>query len=174
MAAPEPWLRGPLPGVHPVIAAVLHAFQQAREDLDLHTAGLSDDQVWARPFGLAPLGFHLRHIAGSVDRLATYAAGSQLNDAQMSALRSEMDPEATLQELLASVDHAFKTAEQQFRGIDPSTFGEPRGVGRKMLPATVAGLLVHIAEHTARHLGQAVSAAKLARTASAPGNKGTF
>jgi hypothetical protein len=34
---------------------------------------------------------------------------------------------------------------------------------RHMLPTTVAGLLMHIAEHTARHVGQAISAAKLAR-----------
>jgi len=36
-------------------------------------------------------------------------------------------------------------------------------VGRMRLPTTVIGLLVHIAEHTQRHVGQAISAAKLVR-----------
>src|SRR4051812_18667783 len=61
VAAPQPWLQGPLPGVHPLIAAVVPAFLQAREDLEAHTAGLSAEQVWAHPFGLSPLGFPLRH-----------------------------------------------------------------------------------------------------------------
>ena len=173
MSTPEPWLRGPLPDIHPVIAPLLRALEQAREDLAAHTADLTTEQVWARPFGLAPLGFHLRHIAGSVDRLATYAAGRQLDESQLGALRTEMDPGATLQELLAAVDHSFSRACQQFRGIDPANFAEPREVGRKQLPATVIGLLIHIAEHTARHLGQAISSCKLARAAT-KSNKGTF
>ena len=49
------------------------------------------------------------------------------------------------------------------RAIDVAQLREPRGVGRKMLPTTVIGLLTHIAEHTQRHVGQAISAAKLAR-----------
>ena len=40
---------------------------------------------------------------------------------------------------------------------------EPREIGRKKLPTTVIGLLTHIAEHTQRHVGQAISASKLAR-----------
>jgi hypothetical protein len=35
-------------------------------------------------------------------------------------------------------------------------------VGRKRLPTTVIGLLTHIAEHTQRHVGQAIGAAKWA------------
>jgi hypothetical protein len=78
---PEPWLRGPIPGISPLIAPVLYAFQQAREDLAKHTGGLTGGQIWARPFGFAPLGFHLRHIAWSVDRLTTYLLGAQLSEA---------------------------------------------------------------------------------------------
>ena len=48
-------------------------------------------------------------------------------------------------------------------GLDPARLTDPRGVGRKQLPTTVIGLLVHIAEHTQRHVGQAISAAKWAR-----------
>jgi uncharacterized damage-inducible protein DinB len=34
-------------------------------------------------------------------------------------------------------------------------------VGREQLPATVAGLLIHCAEHTQRHVGQMVTTAKV-------------
>jgi hypothetical protein len=146
-----------------MLAPVLYAFQQAREDLARHTAGLTAGQVWARPHGLAPLGFHLRHIAGSVDRLTAFLEGRPLDAAQMAALAAEMQPGASLQELLGDVDRALRRAEETIRAIDPATLAEPRWVGRKRLPATVIGLLVHIAEHTQRHLGQAISAAQLAR-----------
>ena len=158
---PEPWLRGPLRGVSPLLAPALHALQQAREDLARHTEGLTAGQVWDRPHGLVPLGFHLRHIAGSVDRLTTYLEGRQLDEAQMAALAKEMEPGAGLDELLAGVDRALRRAEEMIRSIDTATLAEPRFVGRKRLPTTVIGLLTHIAEHTQRHLGQAISAAKL-------------
>jgi hypothetical protein len=148
--------------VHPVLAPALYSFQQTREDLARHTEGLTVAQVWARPHGLAPLGFHLRHIAGSVDRLITYLEARQLDEAQMAALAAEMLPGASLGELLAELDRSLGHAEQVIRSIDPATLAEPRAVGRKRLPTTVVGLLTHIAEHTQRHLGQAVSAAKLA------------
>ncbi len=160
---PEPWLRGPIPGISPLIAPVLYAFQQAREDLAKYTDGLTVDQIWARPFGLAPVGFHLRHIAGSVDRLTTYLLGAQLSETQMAALRTEMEPGESLEKLLTSVNEALAQAEERVRSIDPATLAELRVVGRQRLPTTVIGLLVHIAEHTQRHVGQAIGAAKLAR-----------
>ena len=160
---PEPWLRGPITDVSPLIAPVLYAFQQAREDLANHTEGLTDEQVWARPFGLAPLGFQLRHIGGSVDRLTTYLLGKELDETQLAALREEMEPGESREQLLAQVYEALAQAEARIRSIDPATLAEPRVVGRKRLPTTVIGLLVHIAEHTQRHVGQAISAAKLAR-----------
>jgi uncharacterized damage-inducible protein DinB len=157
----EPWLRGPLPGVSSLLAPALYALQQAREDLVRHTEDLTTDQVWERPHGLASLGFHLRHIAGSVDRLTTYLEGRQLNEVQMAALAKEMEPGAGLDDLLAGVDRALGRAEDVIRSINTATLAEPRFVGRKRLPTTVIGLLTHIAEHTQRHLGQAISAAKL-------------
>ncbi len=160
---PEPWLRGQLAGVSPLLAPALHSFEQAREDLALHTAGLTTEQVWTRPHSLAPLGFHIRHMAGSVDRLTTYLEGRQLDDEQIAALALEMTPGAELTELLAELDRVLRRAEEVIREIDPASFPEPRWVGRRRLPSTVIGLLVHIAEHTQRHLGQAISAAKLAR-----------
>jgi hypothetical protein len=159
----EPWLRGPIAGVHPLIAPVLFAFQQAREDLATHTEGLTTTQLWTRPHGFGPVGFHLRHIAGSVERLVTYLLGRQLDERQMAAMRTEMDQGAGREELLANLESALSAAEAVIRGIDPAVLAEPRAVGRKRLPTTVVGLLTHIAEHTQRHVGQAISAAKLAR-----------
>jgi len=159
---PEPWLRGPLPGVHPLLSPALYALQQTREDLARHTQSLTDEQVWIRPHGLAPLGFHLRHIAGSLDRLTAYLEGRPLDGAQLSFLAVEMNPGASLQALLDEVDQALSRTERVIRTIDPATFAQPRYVGRARLPSTVIGLVVHIAEHTQRHVGQAISAARLA------------
>jgi hypothetical protein len=36
-------------------------------------------------------------------------------------------------------------------------------VGRARLPSTVFGLLFHVAEHTQRHAGQAITTAKIVR-----------
>jgi uncharacterized damage-inducible protein DinB len=157
----EPWMRGPLDGVHPLLAPTLHAYQQAREDLAHWTTGLSDEQIWAQPHGLTPIGFQLRHIAGSVDRLTTYLGGGQLTAVQMDTLCREMDPGVGRDELLQLVDTALLESEKVIRSIDPATLAEPRAVGRKLLPTTVAGLLVHLAEHTQRHVGQAIVTTKL-------------
>jgi hypothetical protein len=162
---PEPWLRGAMPDASPLIAPTLYAFEQAREDLAKHTGRLTAGQIWARPFGLAPVGFHLRHIAGSVDRLTTYLLGAQLDAAQMAALREEMEPGASREALLEAVNEALAVAAERMRSLDPAAFTEPRAVGRKHLPTTVIGLVVHLAEHTQRHVGQAISAAKLAQAA---------
>jgi hypothetical protein len=102
-------------------------------------------------------------MAGSVDRLTTYLEGRPLDGAQMAALAAEMEPGASIEELLAAIDQALLRAGEIMRAIDPATLAEPRRVGRKHLPTTVMGLLVHIAEHTQRHLGQAIGAAQLAR-----------
>jgi hypothetical protein len=160
---PEPWLRGPIAGVSPLVAPILCAFQQAREDLAKFTEGLTTEQIWARPYGFGPVGFHLRHIAGSVGRLMTYLEGRLLDEAQMAALRAEMEPGASRDELLSAVGAAFDKAETTVRGIDPATLADARGVGRKQLPTTMIGLLTHIAEHTQRHVGEAIVSAKLVR-----------
>src|SRR5215218_1423252 len=93
---PEPWLRGNLKDTHPLFAPVFYSFQMAREDLAKFTEGLSDEQIWDRPFGLAPVGFHLRHTGGSVERLIAYAQGKQLDEAQLEALKHELDPGESL------------------------------------------------------------------------------
>ena len=158
---PEPWMRGPLDGVSPLIAPVLYSFQQANEDLVKYTANMRPAQVWARPHGLAPLGFHLRHIAGSVSRLTMYLQNLPLTPQQFEALHAEMTPGAGVEELLNAMVQSFDQATAIITGIDQAELCGTRGVGRERLPTTVIGLLVHIAEHTQRHVGQAISAAKL-------------
>jgi len=157
----EPWLRGPMEGVHPLLAPTLFAYEQVREDLAHWTAGLSDEQLWQRPHGLAPIGFQLRHIAGSVDRLTTYLTGGQLSADQMEFLRHEMDAGAGREELLRGVDEALRASEAAIRVVDPATLTDSRFVGRKQLPTTVVGLAVHLAEHTQRHVGQTIVTAKV-------------
>lgn len=163
MADVEPWLRGALSGVHPSVMPVFFSFLQVREDLGKHTEGLMPEQVW-RPVAGNTLGFHLKHIAGSVDRLSTYLSGAQLSDRQLEALRGEHVPDAALPTLLAAVDESLSRAEDVLREVDPERLHEERFVGRQRLRATVLGLLVHLAEHTQRHLGQAIVYAKIVRS----------
>ncbi len=158
-------MRGPIPGVNPLLGPILYSFEQAREDLTRWTQGLSDADLWVRPHGFGSVGFHLRHIAGSTNRLMTYLTGGQLTAEQLAFLKAEHDPGASREELLGALDRAFRDAEAVVRSLDPATLTEVRSVGRKRLPTTVIGLLVHIAEHTQRHVGQAISAAKWARVA---------
>ena len=66
--------------------AVLHALELAKEDLEKWCGRLSDAELNARPGNLAPVAFHIRHIARSIDRLLTYAEGKELGEAQMDAL----------------------------------------------------------------------------------------
>ncbi len=44
----EPWMRGPISDIDPLVMPVFFSFQQVREDLAHHTAGLSQKQVWHR------------------------------------------------------------------------------------------------------------------------------
>jgi uncharacterized damage-inducible protein DinB len=162
----EPWLRGTHTDVPAVGRAVLHAFQLAMDDLRKWTAGLTNLEIHTLPMELPPLAFHLRHIARSTDRLLTYAEGNQLSKEQLAQMKAEEvgpehDERETLAALLAEVESSFENATPRVRTLaatDPNTF---RGVGRKQLPTTVGGLLVHVADHTMRHVGQAVTTAKV-------------
>ena len=111
--------------------------------------------------GLAPVAFQLRHIVGSLDRLLTYAEGKSLNAAQLKTLAEEMRPEGSKEEILAEFESGLSDAERRVCAIDFAAWSEPREVGRRKLPTTVAGLLIHCAEHTQRHVGQAITTAKV-------------
>ncbi len=159
---PEPWLRGTLTDVAAVPRAVLHALELAREDILRWCSDLSDDELNARPGGIAPVAFHIRHIGRSADRLLTYAEGGQLTQAQLDAMKSELDPGATNGSVFSEFNEAIERASARVRAIGASHLDDSRKVGRKELPTTVGGLLVHVADHTQRHVGQAITTAKIA------------
>lgn len=162
---PEVWLRGPVAGVPAALQPVAHALLQAVEDVDRLTAGLEADELWARPGGAASVGFHLRHAAGSLDRLLTYARGEQLHERQLAALAAEkaLDDGTSAQELLKALHDAVACAFHQLREASPETLDERRAVGRAGLPSTTRGLLHHAAEHTARHVGQMITTLRVVR-----------
>src|SRR5258708_10587974 len=136
-AQTEPWMRGAIPGVHVFIAPLFYSFQMAREDLSKYTEGLTPEQLWATPHGFGSVGFHLRHIAGSTDRLMTYVEGGQLSDAQMFVLKAEKEPGATREMLLAGLDAAFARAEAIARALDPAHLTHPPTVHPHHLPTPV-------------------------------------
>src|SRR6202795_1428925 len=134
---PEPWLRGTLQEVPPVQRAVLHALELAGEDLQRWCGRLSDEQINARPGGLPPIAFHLRHIARSLDRLLTYAQGRALTEEQLADLRSELEPGATHDILFAELRKALGKSGERVRALATVDLQEPRTVGQKDLPTTV-------------------------------------
>ncbi len=157
----EPWLRGTLSDVDAVVRAVLHALELAGEDVERWCEGLTDEEMNARPFGVAPVAFHLRHIARSLDRLLSYAEGTQLDDTQKAALKTELDTGAAREAVMAEFAAGLRSAATRVRAFSPESYNAARGVGRAQLPTTIGGLLVHCADHTQRHVGQVVTTAKV-------------
>jgi uncharacterized damage-inducible protein DinB len=157
----EPWLRGTYPEVPAVGRAVLHAFDLALDDLTKWTEGLGDAEVHTKPLGLPSVAFHLRHIARSTDRLLTYAEGGQLTAEQLATLKAEQTGDESLAELLGEVEASLSNATDRVRTLAGADFNIFRGVGRKQLPTSIGGALVHVADHTQRHVGQVVTTAKV-------------
>jgi uncharacterized damage-inducible protein DinB len=161
---PEVWLRGPLPGISPLLMPAAHCLLQCRDEIAAAASGLTIDQLWARPAGVASAGFHLRHIVGSLDRLLTYAHGAQLDRTQLTVLRAEAEPGIPPDDaasLVAGAQRAIDAALDTLRATHDAVLMEARSVGRAGLPSTVLGLLFHAAEHTHRHTGQLVTTAKI-------------
>ncbi len=161
---PKPWLRGTLTDIDPIRRAVLHALELAAEDATRWTSALTEAQLFARPSGLAPIAFHLRHIARSLDRLLTYAEGHQLNPTQLAALKTELAPASSddpQPDPRTELREALQRSAARIRALSPDHSATPRGVGRQQLPTTVGSLLVHCADHTQRHTGQLVTTAKV-------------
>jgi hypothetical protein len=151
-------------GFEPLLMPIVHALIQAREDLGRLAGRVPPDRVWQRPGGAASIGFHVRHAGGALDRLFTYARGEPLTDAQRAAARDEGlpgDPPATLAGLVGAVETIISAALDQLRRTPPDALLEPRKVGRAGLPSNVIGLLFHAAEHSTRHVGQAITTARI-------------
>src|SRR6185295_17160519 len=160
---PEVWLRGPLPDYPDELQPVAHSLLQVYEEIEAVSL-LPSEQVWARPGGAASIGFHLKHLAGSLDRLLTYARGETLSDHQRAALEGEeraglADDQPAI--LLQAARDGIERALNQVLTTRVETLDEPRSVGRAGLPSTVRGLLFHAAEHSQRHAGQIVTTAKI-------------
>ena len=163
---PEPWLRGPVAGIPSALQPAAHAFVLAREDVVTALDGLTAEQLWMQPGGIASLGFHLAHLAGSTDRLLTYARGEALSEAQVATMKAETmlsETRPSLDSLLAAWEQGVDAALRQLASTKEQWLGEARLVGRARLPSTVLGLLFHAAEHAQRHTGQVVTTAKLVR-----------
>ncbi|NUO64637.1 MAG: DinB family protein [Gemmatimonadaceae bacterium] len=164
---PEVWLRGPIEGVAPLLQPVAHGLLQCGNEVRETLPRLTVEQLWTRPSGAAPAGFHARHAMGSLDRLFTYARGEQLSREQLATLAAEKEPDPSLDaaRLVGAFDLAVERALAQLRATGERTLLEPREVGRGRLPSTVLGLLFHATEHTQRHVGQLVTTTLVVRGA---------
>ena len=165
MAETEWWQRGPVDGVADVLQPVAHILLQVRESVGELVDGLTEEQWNARPANVASAAFHVRHMAGVIDRLFTYARGESLSDAQFAALRAEKSPvgPADVPGVLDALHRQVDRAIDELRAVDVATLGDFRPIGRAKLPSTVIGCLVHGAEHAMRHVGQLSVTARIAR-----------
>ncbi len=157
----EPWLRGTYSDVPAVGRAVLHALDLALDDITKWVDGLADAEVHGKPLGLPSVAFHLRHIARSVDRILTYAEGGQLTAEQLASLKAEQSGDESLATLLGEVEASFSNAADRVRTLAGADLNLFRGVGRKQVPTSIGGALIHVADHTQRHVGQVVTTAKV-------------
>lgn len=163
----EPWLRGPVPGIPPLLQPVAHALLMSKEDVSSAVAGLTPEQVWASPGGVAPVGFHVAHLAGATDRLFTYARGDKLSDDQRELLTAEAGLSRTrpaVEDLVKRWHETIDIAFAQLRSTKEESLLDAREVGRDQLPSNSLGLLFHAAEHASRHTGQVVTTARLVRS----------
>jgi uncharacterized damage-inducible protein DinB len=159
MHTTEVWQRGPVPDVDPFLMPAAHSFLQVKEDLERLVVSVPDDLVWRRAGNAAAIGFHVRHIAGSTDRLLTYARGESLTPGQLAAARVETAGDSSLRVLVDEANAALDRALQQIRETGRDALLIERAVGRARLPSTTLGLLMHAAEHATRHMGQAMTTA---------------
>lgn len=138
----------------------------SREDVEAAAIGLTADQLWSEPGGIASVGFHLAHLTGSTDRLFTYARGETLSETQRKTLARERrltTERPALSDLIAAWHDMVGKALERLASTSGATLLQPRVVGRQQLPSTVFGLMFHAAEHASRHTGQIVTTAKLIR-----------
>jgi DinB family protein len=166
MANTEWWQRGPIDGIPAILQPIAHILFQVRESVGEIVAPLTEQEWNARPAGVASAAFHVRHIAGVIDRLFTYARGNALTTEQLAAIRLEGQEllSADVAPMLRTLSARVDAAVAELRTIDVTTLGSFRGVGRAQLPSTVIGCLVHGAEHAMRHVGQLSVTARIVRS----------
>jgi uncharacterized damage-inducible protein DinB len=166
MGNTELWQRGSIEGVPAILQPIAHILLQVRESVGEIVAPLTEQEWNARPAGVASAAFHVRHIAGVIDRLFTYARGHALSTEQFAAIQSEGQDlfTADVATVLGALSTRVDAAVAELRTIDVTTLTNFRGVGQAQLPSTVIGCLVHGAEHAMRHVGQLSVTARIVRS----------
>ena len=161
----EAWLSGKLEEITPILMPAAHALKQAAKDIQQAAKNLTAEEIRLKPHDSPSVAFHLKHIAGSIDRLLTYARGEQLNEKQFEELAAETKfaENINVKILIESTVQKIEFAIDFMRRIEIEKLFEERVVGRQKLPTNVFGLLFHIAEHTQRHTGQIIMTAKVVR-----------
>lgn len=159
----EPWLTGRHSHLPPVARLLCCCLDQSMTEVRKWVEPLDQEQIWACPEWTNSIGFHLRHLAGSVDRLTSYGLAEPLTPAQLQYLRNEAEPGAAKEELLSTLEQAFnRAAAFAETAVD---FDSPRFVGRQRLETPLGVIIGHIAEHTQRHTGQLIVLAQFAAAA---------
>ena len=162
-ALPEPWLRGTFSGLPVLERALLHSLQMAQEDIRKWCGDLTNLEMHARPCELPSVAFQLRHIARSLDRFCTYAEAAALTPEQLAALALETGEPGTRDAIFREFEESLDKTRRRLQTIIRQPLDLPVAIGRKRLPTTLGGLLVHAAEHTQRHVGQAITTSKVIR-----------
>jgi uncharacterized damage-inducible protein DinB len=157
----EPWLSGTHADLPVVQRALLHSLEMAQEDTAKWCGALDDGELHARPFQLPSVAFQLRHIARSLDRFCCYAEGISLTEEQLKALAAEMDASGDRESIFRELQDSLDKARPRLDAIIRQPLDLPVKIGRQGLPTTLAGLVIHAAEHTQRHVGQAITTAKV-------------
>jgi uncharacterized damage-inducible protein DinB len=159
----EPWLSGTHTDLSPIHRAVVHSLEMAEEDVAKWCGELTEEELNERPLGLPSVAFQIRHIARSLDRFCTYAEGSVLTAVQLAALGEELTSPGSKEAIFTEFADSLATTRRRLEIIVRGSLDQPIAIGRKQLPTTLGGLLVHAAEHTQRHVGQAITTAKVLR-----------
>jgi len=161
------WQRGPVPGYAAELQPAVHALLDVIEEIEIEVSDLSHAELWARPGGVASVGFHIVHVAGSTDRLFTYAMGDALSDEQRVYVKTEgtaLDPSVTAVALSARMAESIRASLHMLHRVTAASYQDIRYVGRARLESTVWGLLFHAAEHASRHAGQLVTTSRMVRS----------
>ena len=146
MAHTEWWQRGPVDGIPAILQPIAHILLQVRESVGEIVEPLTEQEWNARPAGVASAAFHVRHIAGVIDRLFTYARGNALSTEQFAAIQSEGQDLVTAD--VATVLDALSTrvdaAVAELRRIDVTTLSNFRGGDgpSSLRPSSVASCMV--------------------------------
>lgn len=155
----EPWLTPDEPTISPRKADLLKGLDQVLYLLETYLQGLPDEALWWTPApDVPPIGARLQHVVGASSRLATYALEEDYDPNALAAL-AEQDWATTGRpktDLLTEVRQTLTGIRGRILTLPDEALDEPRPVGRRRIPVRRAGILHHLIEHAAHHVGQVV------------------